>query len=73
LKKIIAAINIEVTTFQEMLDEKRKILFDGVIDGEQPNDQKMEAFNSEMQEVTESIISLDFDQIKLSWFAKTNG
>ena len=73
VKRIVEAVNNEMKHFEEELKEKQAELFDGVPDGEKPDDEKVKAFNEEMDEALDQIISLDIKPVNLSWFAKSNG
>jgi len=73
INKLVKAVNDEVKIFQETLDKRKAELFEGVSEGDQPDESKMNDFNGEMNELTDTIISLNVEPVKMSWFAKSNG
>lgn len=73
VKKIVEAVNNEMKHFEEELKEKQKVLFEGIPEGEKPDEEKIESFNEEMEEAIDQTVSLNIKPVNLSWFAKTNG
>lgn len=73
INRAVNAVNVEVKLFHETLDKRKAILLDGVPEGEKPDVDKLQEFNEEMKEATDTILSLNVEPVKFSWFAKSNG
>ncbi len=70
INKIIKAVNNELQNFDEVLKEKRASYFSK---GAEPDQEDIDKFENEMNEATQDVITLDVSNVKLSWFAKSNG
>lgn len=73
VKKIVSAVNAEMTIFEDELKEKRDVLFKDIPEGENPTDEQTLIFNDEINELLDTMVTLKVDHVKLSWFAKSNG
>lgn len=69
IRNVVKAIDTELQSFDELLKEKQDELNK---DGK-PTEEAIQAFETEMNEAAENMVSLRDQKINLSWFAKSNG